>query len=431
LSVCGIKKKRYQSDLISRTYYLDKRLSTVYFPHKSLLIIMSVISKDDLRKEIDGILEGADLDTLSSKKVRQQLEEKLKFDLTDRKKEIDELVMEAVENKPQKDDDAEKPKKVADDSGDEDAAEKNKEPPKKKAKASKSDESGEEDDEKEAESAEEKGEEEEEEEEEDEYQPDDDEDSPKKKGRQGSRQSSRKPAADEPKPKGRPSRSDLKKKSMAENSNSESEEKSESEESEDSDAAPPPPPAKKRGPKPGAKAARKDDAPKSKVVAKEYSDSEFEEFDADSTNSSDGGSDEEYSPGKKSPGKKKGARGGRGAPGRKKRMDSSDPDDSDEDWKKATKRKRGPPAKKGEGTPKPKANKTVKLSAELSDIMGVDSMPRPEVVKKMWSIIKERNLYDPKNKQFAVCDEQLQKVFGVKRFRTFGMMKYLKSHFTD
>ena len=54
LSVCGIKKKRYQSDLISRTYYLDKRLSTVYFPHKSLLIIMSVISKDDLRKEIDG-----------------------------------------------------------------------------------------------------------------------------------------------------------------------------------------------------------------------------------------------------------------------------------------------------------------------------------------------------------------------------------------
>lgn len=31
-----------------------------------------------------GILEGADLDTLSSKKVRQQLEEKLKIDLTER-----------------------------------------------------------------------------------------------------------------------------------------------------------------------------------------------------------------------------------------------------------------------------------------------------------------------------------------------------------
>jgi len=247
---------------------------------------MSVISKDDLRKEIDGILEGADLDTLSSKKVRQQLEEKLKFDLTDRKKEIDELVMEAVENKPQTDDGADKVKKVANDSGDENAGENNKEPPKKKAKTSKSDESAGEEEGNDGESAEEKGDEEEEEEEEDEYQPDEDEDSPKKKGRQASRQSSRKPAA-ETKPRGRPSRSDLKKKSMAENSNSESEEKSESEESgDDSDAAPPPPPAKKRGPKPGAKAARKDDAPKPKVVRQEYSDSEFEEFDEDSTNSS-------------------------------------------------------------------------------------------------------------------------------------------------
>jgi len=47
---------------------------------------MADISKEDLRKEIDGILEGADLDTLSSKKVRQQLEEKLKFDLSDKKR---------------------------------------------------------------------------------------------------------------------------------------------------------------------------------------------------------------------------------------------------------------------------------------------------------------------------------------------------------
>merc|ERR1711928_126728 len=166
------------------------------FPRQSFSTNMSVISKDDLRKEIDGILEGADLDTRSSKKVRQQLEEKLKFDLTDRKKEIDELVMEAVENKPQTDDGADKVKKVANDSGDENAGENNKEPPKKKAKTSKSDESGEEEG-NDGESAEEKGDEEEEEEEEDEYQPDEDEeDSPKKKGRQASRQSSRKPAAE-------------------------------------------------------------------------------------------------------------------------------------------------------------------------------------------------------------------------------------------
>lgn len=58
-------------------------------------------------------------------------------------------------------------------------------------------------------------------------------------------------------------------------------------------------------------------------------------------------------------------------------------------------------------------------------------MARHEVVKKIWAIIKERNLYDPKNKQYAICDDDLMKVIGVKRFRTFGMMKYLKTHFVD
>lgn len=67
-------------------------------------------------------------------------------------------------------------------------------------------------------------------------------------------------------------------------------------------------------------------------------------------------------------------------------------------------------------------------------------------------------LQDPKNKQFAICNDELLAVFGeykvliflrsssfliqpstdlffvfvgVKRFRTFGMMKYLKNHFLD
>jgi len=61
--------------------------------------------------------------------------------------------------------------------------------------------------------------------------------------------------------------------------------------------------------------------------------------------------------------------------------------------------------------------------------MGSEALPRHEVVKKMWAIIKERNLYDPSNKQFAICDDDLMKVIGVKRFRTFGMMKFLKNHF--
>ncbi|KAF2890737.1 hypothetical protein ILUMI_15436 [Ignelater luminosus] len=50
-------------------------------------------------------------------------------------------------------------------------------------------------------------------------------------------------------------------------------------------------------------------------------------------------------------------------------------------------------------------------------------------IKKVWSIIEERDLYDPKNKQYAICDDALFKVIGVKPFHTFGIMKYLKDHF--
>lgn len=75
--------------------------------------------------------------------------------------------------------------------------------------------------------------------------------------------------------------------------------------------------------------------------------------------------------------------------------------------------------------------RSLQLSPELASLMGAESLPRHEVVKKMWAMIKERNLYDPKNKQYAICDNDLYKVFGVKRFRTFGMLKYLRPHFKD
>lgn len=103
----------------------------------------------------------------------------------------------------------------------------------------------------------------------------------------------------------------------------------------------------------------------------------------------------------------------------KKKRGSSD-DGSDDDWKEAKTKKKG----KATGFTRP-----YKLSPELAELMGEKELPRHEVVKKVWKIIKEKNLYDPKNKQFAICDEQLEKIIGVKRFRTFGMMKYLMRHF--
>ncbi|KAK7871517.1 hypothetical protein R5R35_010230 [Gryllus longicercus] len=250
---------------------------------------MADIKKEDLRKEITAILKDADLTTMSAKKVRQQVEEKLDVDLTDRKKEIDDLVMECLQEKQDgKGKDNSKKKNSKDDDEEEDE--------------------------------EEEDEEEEEEEEE-----------------------------EKPKPK-------------------------------------------RGGGKKPAKRAKKGSS---------------EESDE---GSDDDASDEEYSPSKKSKG---GAKKGKPAAKKKKGSDS----DSDEDWAK--------PRKSGGYT------RAYNLSPELAAVVGQDSMARHEVVRKVWAIIKERNLYDPKNKQFAICDDELMKVFGVKRFRTFGMMKYLKNHFLD
>ncbi|BFY97939.1 hypothetical protein BsWGS_00979 [Bradybaena similaris] len=71
------------------------------------------------------------------------------------------------------------------------------------------------------------------------------------------------------------------------------------------------------------------------------------------------------------------------------------------------------------------------LSEPLAAVVGAKEMPRPEVVKTLWSIVKERKLQDPGNKQFMLCDSQMEGLFGVKRVKLFGMMKYLKKHITD
>lgn len=93
---------------------------------------------------------------------------------------------------------------------------------------------------------------------------------------------------------------------------------------------------------------------------------------------------------------------------------------------KSAAKKSGPTEKRTTGVARSR-----KLSPELADLMGADSMSSQEVVKKIWGIIKEKNLYDPENKQFVICNDQLMKVIGEKRFRAFGMMKYLKKHFVD
>lgn len=57
---------------------------------------MAATSADHLRREIQLILKDADLNSLSSKKVRLILEDLFKCDFSERKKEIDDILMSEI-----------------------------------------------------------------------------------------------------------------------------------------------------------------------------------------------------------------------------------------------------------------------------------------------------------------------------------------------
>ncbi|XP_014665257.1 PREDICTED: upstream activation factor subunit spp27-like [Priapulus caudatus] len=121
---------------------------------------------------------------------------------------------------------------------------------------------------------------------------------------------------------------------------------------------------------------------------------------------------------------------------------SSDDDDAKlaqklQDAEKRPKRRAAKPTKKdATAAKKPRKGTSTysvacDLSPELAEIMGSDKMARSAVVKKMWQIIKERNLKDPRDGRYHICDDQLLTVFKRKRVQSFAMMKYLKEHITQ
>lgn len=77
----------------------------------------------------------------------------------------------------------------------------------------------------------------------------------------------------------------------------------------------------------------------------------------------------------------------------------------------------------------PRVSAPLPLSKELSAIVGSDSLPRGEVLKKVWDYIRAHNLQDPKDKRKIVPDGALAKVFGSKEsIDMFAMTKILAPH---
>lgn len=73
-----------------------------------------------------------------------------------------------------------------------------------------------------------------------------------------------------------------------------------------------------------------------------------------------------------------------------------------------------------------------RLSPELSAVVGVDQLSRPEVTKKLWEYIKAHNLQDSSNKRLIVPDAKLAKVFGNDQpLDMFKLAAVLSKHLTS
>ncbi len=106
----------------------------------------------------------------------------------------------------------------------------------------------------------------------------------------------------------------------------------------------------------------------------------------------------------------------------KKEKDSGKGGGKEAGEKKKTKRKPSS-SKSGEGGGGGGYMAMLNLSPELRDVLKVDQLARPHVVKELWVYIKGNNLQNPSNKREIMCDALLKKVFKTDKIDMFAVKK--------
>lgn len=68
-------------------------------------------------------------------------------------------------------------------------------------------------------------------------------------------------------------------------------------------------------------------------------------------------------------------------------------------------------------------------SAALAKVVGTKTLPRTEVVKKLWAYIRKNDLQDPKNRRNIRADAVLKPIFNGKAVVSmFEMTKHVSKH---
>ena len=72
--------------------------------------------------------------------------------------------------------------------------------------------------------------------------------------------------------------------------------------------------------------------------------------------------------------------------------------------------------------------KEMKISPALAEVIGSKSIPRTQVVKKLWEYIKKNDLQDKKNRRNINADAKLKPIFGKAQVSMFEMTKLVSKH---
>ncbi|PWA49109.1 DEK, C-terminal [Artemisia annua] len=100
-----------------------------------------------------------------------------------------------------------------------------------------------------------------------------------------------------------------------------------------------------------------------------------------------------------------------------------DDDGEEASTKKGSKKENKEVKKKGGGF-----TKLCSLSPQLQKFTGVPELARTEVVKQLWSYIREHDLQDPANRRNIRCDGPFRELFDVDTIDMFQMNKALAKH---
>ena len=86
------------------------------------------------------------------------------------------------------------------------------------------------------------------------------------------------------------------------------------------------------------------------------------------------------------------------------------------------------PKKKSARKPNAAFMAPLTLSPGLSEVVGAKSLPRTEIIKKVWDYVKKNGLQDKVNRRMINADAKLRPIFGKDQISMFELAKVVNNN---